>query len=47
MECPHDFFNTGSPVPPMNIKKVDVVGSQVLEGILEGEVEGFRTISRV
>jgi hypothetical protein len=33
--------------PPMNIKQIDIVSSQVLEGIFEGKMERFRIITSV
>ena len=45
MKRPHNFFNASSPVPPMYVKQIDVVSSQVLERILDGKMERFCIIS--
>lgn len=41
VQAVHDLFDAGHIVPPVEVEDVDVVGAQLLEGCLEGVVQGF------
>ena len=43
----HDLLDATCIVPEMDIKQIDVGGSQLLERILNGDVHGLDTVTRV
>jgi len=47
MECIHDLFDRGGPIPPMNIQDVEIRRAQVLQGCLDGNAETLCVISGV
>ena len=47
MKRVHDLLDRGGPIPPVHIQNVDVRGPQLLEGRLDGDVEGLCVIPGV
>jgi len=47
MECVHNLFDRGGPIPPMNIQDVDVRRAQFLQGCLDSNAETLCVVSRV
>ena len=47
MKGVHDLLNRGCPIPPVHIQDIDIRGTKLLEGCLDGEVEGLGVISGV
>ena len=47
MKRVHDLINRSGPIPPMHVQDVDVRRTQLLEGCLDGDVEGLCVISGV
>jgi len=47
MECVHDFFDGGGPIPPMNIQDVDVQRAQFLQGCIDSNAETLCVVSGV
>jgi hypothetical protein len=47
MKRVHDLFDRGGPIPPVHVQDVDIRGAQLLEGCLDGDVEGLGVIPGV
>ena len=45
VEAVHDFLDGGGEVPPVQVEDVDVVGLQLLEAVLDGDVHGFEGVA--
>ena len=45
MQAVHDFFDTGSVVPPMDIEAVDVVCAKLLERIMHTIVHALQIVA--
>ena len=43
----HDFLDTAGVIPPMQVEDIDVVGSELLEGSMNGNMHRFEVVARV
>jgi hypothetical protein len=47
MKRVHDLLDRGGPIPPVHVQDIDIRGAQLLEGCLDGDVEGLCVIPGV
>ena len=47
VQAVHDFRDGRLPVPPMEVKDIDIVRSEVLETVCNAEVHGFGVVAEV
>ena len=46
MKRVHDLFDRGGPIPLLHVQDIDIRRAQFLEGCLDGDVKGLRTVPR-
>ena len=46
MQAVHDFLNGGHVVPPVEVQYVDVVGAELLERGVDGDVQRLYVVAR-
>jgi hypothetical protein len=45
IETMHDFLNTGSEVPPMNVQQINVIGTKFLQRTVDRDMHGLEGVA--
>jgi hypothetical protein len=45
IESMHDFLNTGSEVPPMNVQQINVIGTKFLQRTVDRDMHGLEGVA--